>query len=313
MIKEWLKGLARIYLPVYRFEAGRMTVIYAGYSPIKRNYYIRILRCGESKQTGLGRRWFWQIPGLLKTQKPDLVISEISRMTLNRFQKYEGFILPEWAKMRINIDQPMDEIKRRFGTQLRDVAKKIRHNKLTYEILTSKENLEYFNTRFYLPYINKRHKDEAIIMDLNSIWKSISRPFLLAISDNGVMVGAAICKECSDSYDLLAMGLLDGNDEYRRHGVIGAMYYFAIIEGQKKGFKFIDVGGSHPFLTDGLTKYKMGLGAEFVTDDSSWDHGHGHWLGVNSSSSAGMDFIRNNAFIFLNKDRRVSYPVQPLP
>lgn len=310
MVKEWLKDLARLYLPVYQIESGPMKVIYAGYSSIKRNYYIRILFCEESKLTYLGRRWLWQIHGLIKSKNPCLVISEISRITLNRFQKYDGFILPEWVKMRINIDRPMTEITKRSGTHFHDVARRIRKNNLTYELLTDKENLEYFITRFYLPYMTKRHKYEAMITDLNSLWKSVSKPSLLAINENGLMVGAAICKECEDSYDLMFLGLLDGNDEYRRHGVIGAIYYFAIIEGQKKGLKFIDVGGSHPFINDGLTKYKMGLGAEFESDGHSWDQGQGHWLGVNKDSPIAMDFIRNNAFIYLDKDHMAIWSPQ---
>jgi hypothetical protein len=144
-----------------------------------------------------------------------------------------------------------------------------------------------------------------MITDMNQLWNSLSKPFLLAIREKGVMVCAAVCKESEDSIDLMVMGLLDGKDEYRRHGVIGAIYYFAIIEGEKKGLHYIDVGGSHPFLTDSLTKYKMGLGAEFVTDDNPMDQCPGHWLGVNKNSAAAMDFISNNSFICLNKEHRV--------
>jgi hypothetical protein len=305
MIKDWFKDFARIYLPVYRIESGKMIIIYAGYSSIKRNYFIRIICNSESKEIYVGRRWFWQIPGFIKSQNPSLVISEISRIALKNFQKYDGFILPEWTKMTIQIDRAMKEIRRSNGRHFCDVARRIRKYDLSCEILTGKEDLYLFNVKFYMPYMTKRYREEAMITDLNLLWNSLSKPFLLAIREKGVMVCAAVCKESEDSIDLMVMGLLDGNDEYRRHGVIGAIYYFAIIEAEKKGLHYIDVGGSHPFLTDGLTKYKMGFGAEFVTDDNSIDQCPGHWLGVNKSSPAAMDFVSKNSFICLNKESLV--------
>jgi hypothetical protein len=302
MVKERLRDLARLYLPVYQIESGPMKVIYAGYSSIKRNYYIRTLSCEESKKTYLGRRWFWQIPAYLKLKNCSMVISEISRITLNRFQRYEGFILPEWTKMLINIDRPMSEIMSSNGTNISDVIRLTRKYDLTYELLTDKESLRFFYEKFYLPYITKRHKSEAFIIDFNLLWNPLLKPFLLTIKENGLMVGAGLCKGSANTLDLVIVGLLDGNEEYRRHGVIGAIYYYLIVEGQKRGAKFIDVGGSHPFINDGLTKYKMGLGAEFETDGNSWDPGQGHWLGVNKGSPIAMDFIKNNSFIFLDKD-----------
>ncbi len=46
--------------------------------------------------------------------------------------------------------------------------------------------------------------------------------------------------------------------------MIGAIYYFGILEGQKTGCKYLNVGGTQPFLSDGLTRFKLGLGAEFI-------------------------------------------------
>ena len=63
------------------------------------------------------------------------------------------------------------------------------------------------------------------------------------------------------------------------------------------------VGGSRPFLIDGLTKYKLKLAAEFVSDYSSWKEYL--WFGVNEYSSVVQDFIRNNPFIYLDKDKKV--------
>jgi hypothetical protein len=81
------------------------------------------------------------------------------------------------------------------------------------------------------------------------------------------------------------------------------MYYFSIIEGQKMNCRYLDVGGTRPFLTDGLTKYKMGLGAEFLSEPSTWKEYL--WFGMNENSTFAKEFVRNNSFLYLNNDRKL--------
>ena len=37
---EWLKHLARLYLPVYQYESDTMRIAYAGYSSIKKDIIL---------------------------------------------------------------------------------------------------------------------------------------------------------------------------------------------------------------------------------------------------------------------------------
>ncbi len=304
MTNNWFKYLARLYLPIYQYESGTTKIIYAGYSSIKKNYYVNLMLDGNNHHTFLGRRLFWEIPNLLKSNNLDMIVSEISPITLNHFLKCNGYLVPEWITMKINIDRPMSEICNRHVSDFSDVIRKIRKHKLTYEILKEKESFEHFYNKFYLPYIAKRHGEEAWIEDLNVMWSSSPSPFLIAIKEDGVIVAEAIIKKSEESLFLLRLGLLDGIDEYRRHGAIGAIYYFSILEAQKMGCRVMNVGGTRPFLTDGLTKYKIGLGAEIVSDYNIKKNYL--WLGVNEHSIVAKEFILNNPFMHLNKDFSLS-------
>jgi hypothetical protein len=297
---DWLKHLARLYLPIYQYESDKTKIAYTGYSSIKKNYFVRLLIDRNNRHTFLGRRWFWQIPDLIKSYNLDMVISEISPIAFNHFKKCNGYIVPEWVTMRINIDRPMSEICHRSVSDFSDVTRKIRKYNLTYEILTDKESFNHFNDKFYLPYITKRHGKEAWIEDLSIIWESSPTPLLIAIKEDGVIVGESLIRKSGESLYLLRLGLLDGNGEFRRHGVIGAIYYFALLEGQNMGCRYLDVGGTRPFLTDGLTKFKIGLGAEFVSEFSpSKEY---LWLGVNEHSNVAMEFMRKNPVMHIKKD-----------
>jgi hypothetical protein len=303
MIKVLLKHLARLCMPVYQFESETTRIVYAGYSSIKKNYYARLFLGCSYDTLFLGWRWFWRIPDLIRSRNLDISVSEISRISFNHFQKRHGYILPEWALMRINIDRPMSEICQRRVSDFSDITRKIRKYNLSYDILTDKESFNYFNNKIYLPYITKRHGNEALIEDLNKIWNSSLSPFLIAIKEDGIIAGASLIRKSGDIFYLMRLGLVEGNKDYRRHGVIGALYYFGILEARKMGCRIFDVGGSHPFLTDRLTEYKMGLGAEFVSDYSSWKEYL--WLGINEHSSFAKEFIHCNPFVYLNKDKKM--------
>lgn len=303
MNKLWLKNIARLNMPVYQFSSEKTRVFYAGYSAIKRNYYARMLMGKEHSHKFVGRRWYWEMPDLIRSHKLDIVIAEIGQMTLDHFQKQVGYILPEWAKMRINIERPLSELLKGSVSDFPDVLKRIRKYNLSYEMAYDEENFNIFNEKFYLPYISKRHGDEALIENLKVFWDSTPSPAVMYIKENGVIVGGSLVRKEGDTLEGLRLGLLDGNEEYLRHGVVGAIYYYGVIEGQKMGCRYMDVGGSRPFLTDGLTKYKMGLGGEFIPDCSFWRNYH--WIGINDQSEWAKDFIDNNPFMHLDADQKL--------
>lgn len=300
MDTDWLKNLARLYLPVYLIESDTTKIAYAGYSPIKKNYYIHLMLDRNNYSTFLGRRWFWQIPDLIKSYNLDMVISEISPIAFKHFQKCNGYIIPGWAMMRIKIDRPMSEICHRSVSDFSDVKRKIRKYNLTYEMLTDKKSFSYFYDKFYLPYITKRYGEEAWIEDLKNVIYLSPSPLWIAIKENGVIAGMGLINKIEGSLYLMRLGLLDGNDEYRHHGVIGAIYYFTILEGKNIGCKYLDIGGTRPFLTDGLTRFKIGLGAEFVQNVTRSKEFL--WLGVNEHSIVANEFIRRNPFMHVKID-----------
>lgn len=303
MIKKILKFLARLYMPVFQYESNTIKIYYAGYSEVKKNYFVKLILNKNNLRTYIGRRWFWEIPKLVKSYNPDFVVSETNRISLNYFQKHAGYLVPEWTQMRININRSMSEICRKNVSDFSDVARLIRKYNLTCEIFTDRESFNYFNQKMYIPYITKRHGNEALIEDLNILWDSSLSPYLLNIKENGVIVGASLIRKSGDILYLMRLGLLDGNEEYLRHGVIGAMYYFSIIEGQKMGCQYLNIGMTRPFLTNGLTKYKLGLSAEFVSDYSP--HKEYLWFGVNKQSTAAMEFINSNPFMHLDKNNEL--------
>lgn len=303
MFNGWLRQLARLNLPLYKFENDRIKIVYAGYSCLKRNYCINLLLGKDYNQTFLGRRWFWNINRRNRLDKYDILISEISRITFKYFRQNNGYILPEFVGMKLNIDRPFCDIIRKDVSHFSETQRCIRKYSLTYEILSDRESFNTFIDKYYLPYISRRHGENARIHDLHQVWKSTPPPFILAIKEEGIIVAETIVRRCGDCLFALYMGIIDGRKEYLRHGVAGAIYYFCIIEGQKFGCKCLDIGSTPPFLNDGMTRFKLGLGAEFVPDFSQGVEYL--WLGVNETSDAAKELLQSYPFMYLNKDQRL--------
>lgn len=203
-----LKRLVRLYLPVYQIESDTMKIIFAGYSAGKKKYCIRLLLDRNNHSTFLGRRWFWEIPDLVKSGNYDIIIAEISPLTFNYFQKFNGYVLPLWVTMRINIDRPISEICKRSVSDFSNVMRRIRKYNLTYEILTGKEDFNYFNDKFYKPYITKRYEEDAMIEDLNKLWKSSQSPSVMSIMEDGKIVGMSLVEKSGSSFIYFALACL---------------------------------------------------------------------------------------------------------
>ena len=303
MAADWLKNLARVNLPVYRLKSDSASIIYTGYSSIKKHYFARMMLGSDYRSTFIGRKWYHNVPGLVGRKGADIVVCEISPMALDYFMNCDGYIIPEWTTVIINIDRSLEEICSKSVSNLKDVIRRIRKHNLTYEVLDDEESFKNFYDRMYLPYISKRHGEEAWIEEIDEILKSKASPLLLAVKEDGNLVGSAVFSISNESLYLLRLGLLEGNDDYRKHGVIGAFYYFGILEGQKAGCKKVNLGGTRPFLSDGLTKYKISLGAEFIEKLSpSKEY---LWLGINEKSENARKFLENNQFVHVDKDFRL--------
>lgn len=298
-MKEWLRKMARLYVPVYKFQSDNLKFIYAGYSPIKKSYYARLFLGRDYEQKYLGRYWYSNIPKLTRTKGIDLIITEISPVTYNYFRDSKGFILPVWTPMRINIERDINDLFKGSDNFLA-IIRRIKKFNLTCETLTGYENFKVFNERYYQPYMANRHGEEAFVEDLDEMWKTASHPMILAVKEDNVIVGMAFIKKSGNLLLFLRLGLIDGNEEYLKHGVIGAFYYFGIKEGQRLECSHVDLGGTRPFLTDGLTKYKAGLGGEFIMNLSPTKEYL--WLGVNENSASAQDFLAHNPFMFVNND-----------
>ncbi len=89
-------------------------------------------------------------------------------------------------------------------------------------------------------------------------------------------------------------------EDIMKMGVIGALYYFALVEHRKNNIRRVNIGGTSPLLKDGLTTFKTLLGAK--ASEYQYQNSVGYKLLALGNSSVVKDFLTSNPFTYLEDD-----------
>ena len=208
----------------------------------------------------------WSIPGFLKRNKEkiDLAIIESSAKALSG--KYtDSFLLPRWMEMELDIESFLKK------SAIKKIIRRIKKHSLEYEVREGIEAFDLFYHSMYKPYVLKRHGKSTQLAD----YKSFSRKFrskesslFFLIKDNEP-VAASFIEMKNSKYRLSLAGIKNGSDEILKMGVIGARYYFIMNYYYAKGINKILLGVSMPVIFDGVTEFKMQIGAKPYLKDLS--------------------------------------------
>ena len=222
----------------------------------------------------------------------DLTIIELN----NRTRKYAGFLLHRWLEMKVDTREFMQQIKKN------ELMRRIRKYSLSFERRNTDEDFKFFHQRMYVPYICHRHKESAVICDYKfflGIYRKKGSQLGFVVKD-GEPVAGSFTEMRGDKLRISSSGILDGREDIMRMGVNGAIYYFVVLDSLNKGMESISIGGSSPVLTDGLTRYKLTLGAK--AEDLQYFYSQYLWLMPLKDSQAVRNFLKSNPFVHRIKD-----------
>jgi hypothetical protein len=172
-------------------------------------------------------------------------------------------MLPRWMEMIVDIESSLKKSK------IKNIIRSIKKHALTCEIKNSREDFDIFYHHMYKPFSLKRHGKSADIADykhfLNKFYKDKCELFFI-IKGNKTIASAYI-EFIKDIPRVSAIGVKDANHDYFRMDVVGAIYYFVMSYYFKKGISEIFVGNTMPILFDGVTEFKMQMGAKPYVKD----------------------------------------------
>ncbi|MEN6372241.1 MAG: hypothetical protein ABFD64_09545 [Armatimonadota bacterium] len=302
-ILRWLKCVVSLVyhsrLSVYQLEGesstGHMRVTVADDGSVLL-FVLKLVFNDQAEVKRTGSVWAFSVHKLAKADS-DLVVVGAGRLLLRRFVR-EGFqVTPKWIRLATDITEDPDTLISRFpGPYKNSVARMVNKAKskgFTCETTTDPKWTYPFYNQMYKPYSVNRHGKKTILYGYKDIGKDFRRGHLLLVKKNDVYVGGAILVSHGDALGFLHSGILNGSNDLLKEGVSNALYYFMLQDAYQSGYKRIDWGLSHSFLTDGVTMYKLKWGSVPVQEDI----GTGAFAVIAPGmAEAGRRFLQANPF-----------------
>ena len=275
----------------------QISIIYAG-SEKHKVYFAKLVFDGRYSEISIGK-WLWNLISIIKkrSQNCSLFILEVkvNKPLYTLFKNKNSFFIPFWiaGEVDISIDTELLVKSKSYKNDLR----KIRKQNFEFDVTNEEYQFDSFYYSMYLPYITKAHGDAAILMKYSEMKKQLKNCDLLLVKKEKEHIGGILIIYESNVPRLWSIGIKDGNSDYLKAGVSGALDYFSMIYLKQKGYKKMKFGLSRAFLKDGALQYKKSRGLQVVDSTKN-----GFLLKPLSSSIATKEFFINNPFIYVDQD-----------
>jgi len=275
-----------------------LSIAYAG-TEINRNYLIKIAYGDSFRGNYLGKVWLWKIFDVVKEKSPDcsLMVIAVHKLLWRWFTKRTYFNVPFWVSSLADISADTSLLWR--GKDVKGNIRKVRNNKLSFEITRDRSQFDNFYYNMYRPYTVTVHGNRAIIGGYYYMKREFKKGELLLIKKENQYIAGALLVYKKMQARAMFLGIKDGNFDYVKEGAIAAIYYFRTRYLKEKGYKKIDLGLSRPFLKDGVLYYKKKWGGRKISC-SPWVDG-AYYVEPLANTSSLRAFLINNPFIFIDK------------
>ena len=263
-----------------------------------RHHFLKLMFAAPPESANLGRR---QLLKLFRTfgqsdSSADLAIIAATAGQHEWLDEGSWFSIPRWVRGHAPL--PPGEAVLRHESIKATLRLIRRHG---YEAVPTRDekNLQDYFERMYAPYtratfgagatLNSLPDTKAMRADLELVrLQKKSRP--------GEYLGGFLVIYEASAPRLWSVGVLNGDRELVRAGVLAALYYLSFQYLAKQGFTRLNLGGSRPFFNDGILRYKRRYQQRLT-----------HWvwegteLKIARLTPAVKSFLRQNPFIFRSK------------
>ena len=269
------------------------TILYAG-RRINKHYIANLVFDDQYDEIDFGIKWLHHVFRIAKQNIQDcsMIVIEVNERLHNLIKRKKDFYIPLWVRGEIDIPLTVS------SKDVKNDLRKIRKNNLEFEVTTEKSQLDKFYHEMYLPYMTHRHGNRNWALKYHRLmqyWESGTCELFLIKKDNEHIGGEVIVFE-ENGPRLLVVGIKDGNPRYLKYGVGSAGYYLASNYLAKRGHNRLHLGGSRPFLKDGLLQFKKKLGLRLTSRSKE-----GFLFKPLSPSTGLKEFFLGNPFIYTHQ------------
>jgi hypothetical protein len=207
-----------------------------------------------------------------------MTIAHVDRLSARLFFDDGYLVVPESVNCRLAL--PVDLVKIAHDNKSAKEDLRILHRRaLNSEISHAESDFETFYTTMYIPYVQKRHGEFAVVHSLHRLRRAFRRGGLIWVTRDDRRIAGGVFEQRRDVLKWVALGTAQGDLTLLKQGALAALYVFHIRCAEARGCTSIDFGGTPPILNDGLLRFKKKWGAELESRPQTpydyllrWEH-----------------------------------------
>lgn len=249
------------------------------------------------EQKELGECWYFQVKSKLKEMAEQADIIMVSRNGLLQWKPREGhwIVVPSQLRMVIDFSSAqewllVEEVMKRCQAYN---IRKVRSNHYSLETSRDPQDLDFFISHMYLPYIQQRYKYQGQVASqsyLKELFQNVELKF--AVCPDGQRVAGLYCYRQGRVAHWMYFGILDGKESWTEQGALAAIYYLGLHEAFEQGLRRVDAGEVRPFKDEKLYFHKKHWGFKPILHPWNYDE----WLlWAPEETSIGSEWINNHA------------------
>jgi hypothetical protein len=266
-------------------RTGQATVLVAGPDPWAYDLPLRFFK-NPPQQTIIGTVPLWRLRSTLEKMAPDvdLVLARVDKLAARLFPS-TYLRIPEWVNTGRAVPEDPAALLRCSESLTRDM-RVVRQNGLETNISTCLEDFEEFYHSMYVPFIGARHGSMAWFGNDGLLRDCFRRGGIIWLTRGGQRVAGLVFEFIDQALGTRAYATRDGYVGVTKKGAGTALYLHAIRHAVNNGCKFLDLGGCHACLTDGVLLYKRKWGVRVQVRPANQFYALVGWATWNSAVAA---------------------------
>jgi hypothetical protein len=284
-------------LSAYKLVGANWTIVFVGAEQSLKE--IRHLFFQEASQQELGRIALWKLSKQTQqwlAEGTDLVVCELGRIHPKPPSAVLTFTIPTWIQQVVAVPGSLDALI--SGGERRNIRHKLRKADkfgFSYEFSQSKADFDNFYYHMYVPFAKARHADLALVTPYQDQWERwFVRGGLVLVTKDDEPVAGILVYMAGDVCYLVEMGYWQADPRLLKQEISTVALWYAATWACEQGAKFLDLGGSLAWNSNGPFVNKRRWGARVVRRKRIY----GSWTFLAQDLSPSLqDYINKLGFI----------------
>ena len=218
---------------------------------------------------------------ILHSRNPAL-FADITLLPFNPFTRFvferNGWrVMPLYVNCHVDLRKPIEELFRSKAVKedLR-VARRLGYH---FDFSNDCNKLEEVFHQMFIPTARSRHEERAFLSNLEELKFILKNGILITALLDGQSVGAILlAHESAETIRLANMGWRNGDDQWRKKGLVAALFNESFAWAREHGFQAVNLGASTPFANDGPLNFKLKWGAAMSVPELGYVNGQLHGI-----------------------------------